>query len=41
MKEHLENLRAEALSALELRTDIRGERLTLEQFAALSNLLKK
>ena len=31
----------EALSALELRTDIRGERLTLEQFAALSNLLKK
>ncbi len=32
---------AEALGALGLNADIRGERLTLEQFAALSNLLRK
>lgn len=32
---------AEALSFLGLRADIRGERLTLDEFAALSNLLKK
>ena len=31
----------EALTALGLRADIRGERLTLEQFAALSEILKK
>ncbi len=31
----------EALETMGLRPDIRGERLSLEQFAALSNLLKK
>jgi hypothetical protein len=34
----LERVR-DALAALELRTDVRGEKLSLEQFAALTKLL--